>query len=107
MHSVSLNHFSDYVLVLNSIRNHPIQNECFCMHILFTIIYLLHKKKLNHGNYFEQELNMENFVQDNEYDVHMYTMFQDVCKYRYFYMNLPLFWLFSIYITYYYETILI
>jgi hypothetical protein len=50
---------------------------------------------------------MGNFVQDNEYDVHMYTKFQDICKYRYFYTNLPLFWLFSIYITYYYETILI
>jgi hypothetical protein len=50
---------------------------------------------------------MGNFVQDNECDVNMYTKFQDVCKYRYFYTNLPLFWLFSIYITYYYETILI
>jgi hypothetical protein len=77
------------------------------MHILFTIIYLLHKQKLNHGNYSEQELNMDNFVQDNEYDVHMYTKLQDVCKYRYFYMNLTLFCLFSIYIIYYYETILI
>jgi hypothetical protein len=91
MHSVSLNHFSDYVLVLNSIRNHPIQNECFCIHILFTTIYLLHKQKLNHGNYSEQELNMKKFVQDNEYDVHMYTMFQDVCKYRYFYTIYPCF----------------
>jgi hypothetical protein len=53
------------------------------MHILFTTIYLLHKQKLNHGNYFEHELNMGNFVQDNEYDVHMYTKLQDVCKYRY------------------------
>jgi hypothetical protein len=50
---------------------------------------------------------MGNFVQDNEYDVHMYTKFQDVCKYRYFYMNLTLFCLFSIYIIYYYKTILI
>jgi hypothetical protein len=98
MHSVSLNHFSDYILVPNSIRNHPTQNECFCMPIPFTTIYLLHKQKLNHGNYSEGELNMENFVQDNEYDVHMYTKFQDVCMYRYFYKNLPLFWLFSIYI---------
>jgi hypothetical protein len=50
---------------------------------------------------------MSNFVQDNEYDVHMYTKFQDVCKYRYFYTNLTLFCLFSMYIIYYYETILI
>jgi hypothetical protein len=68
------------------------------MPIPFTTIYLLHKQKLNHGNYFEGELNMENFVQDDEYDVHMYTKFQDVYMYRYFYKNLPLFWLFSIYI---------
>jgi hypothetical protein len=50
---------------------------------------------------------MGNFVQDTEYDVHMYTMFHDVFKYRYFYTNLILFYLFSIYIIYYYETILI
>jgi hypothetical protein len=50
---------------------------------------------------------MDNFVQATEYDVHMYNEFQDVCKYRYFYTNLTLFRLFSIYIIYYYETILI
>jgi hypothetical protein len=49
---------------------------------------------------------MGNFVQDNEYDMHMYTKFQDVCKYRYFYTNLPLFWLFSIYITQIYPKIM-
>jgi hypothetical protein len=37
----------------------------------------------------------------------MYAKFQDVFKYRYFYANLTLFCLFSIYIIYYYETILI
>jgi hypothetical protein len=47
------------------------------------------------------------FVKSTEYDVHMYTKFQDVCKYRYFYTNLTLFCLFPIYIIYYYETILI
>jgi hypothetical protein len=79
----------------------------FFLHILFTTIYLLHKPKLNHGNYSEQELNMGNFVQSNEYDVQMYAKFQDVCKYRYFYTNFTLFCLFSIYIIYYYETKLI
>jgi hypothetical protein len=54
-----------------------------------------------------QRIIMSNFVQATEYDVHMYTKFQDVCKYRYFYTNLILFYLFSIYIIYYYETILI
>jgi hypothetical protein len=57
--------------------------------------------------FLRRKLNMSNFVQDNEYDVHMYTKFQDVCKYRYFYTNLTLFCLFSMYIIYYYETILI
>jgi hypothetical protein len=47
---------------------------------------------------------MGNFVQANEYDVRMYAKFQDVCKYRYFYMNLTLFYLFSVHIIYYYET---
>jgi hypothetical protein len=57
--------------------------------------------------FLRRKLNMSNFVQYNEYDVHMYTKFQDVCKYRYFYTNLTLFCLFSMYIIYYYETILI
>jgi hypothetical protein len=74
MHFVSLNHFSGFILVLNNIRNHPTKNECFCMHILFTTIYLLHKQKLNHENYSEQELNMDNFVQVNEYDVCVYKV---------------------------------
>jgi hypothetical protein len=39
---------------------------------------------------------MINFVQANEYDVHMYEKFQDVCKYRYFYTNLILLYIFSI-----------
>jgi hypothetical protein len=50
---------------------------------------------------------MSNFVQANKYDVHMYTKLRDVCKYRYFYTNLTLLCLFSIYIIYYYETKLI
>jgi hypothetical protein len=59
--------------------------------IFLYIIYLLQEQELNHENYSEQELNMSNFVQANEYDVHMYN-------YRYFYTNLILFCLFSIYI---------
>jgi hypothetical protein len=31
----------------------------------------LHEQKLNHRNYSEQEINMGNFVQAKEYDVHM------------------------------------
>jgi glycerol-3-phosphate acyltransferase PlsY len=61
MHCVSLNHFLDFILVLNCIRNHPIKNECFCMDILFTTIYLLHKQELNHGNFSEQEIKYGKF----------------------------------------------
>jgi hypothetical protein len=75
MHSKSLNNFYDFKQVLISISNHPTKNEYFLMHILFTIIYLLHKQKLNHENYSAQELNMENFGKANEYDVHMYAKF--------------------------------
>jgi hypothetical protein len=46
------------------------------MHIIITTIYSLQEPNLNHGNYSEQELNMGNFVQDNEYNVHMYTKIQ-------------------------------
>jgi hypothetical protein len=74
------------------------------MHILFTTIYLLYKQKLNHTNYSAQEIIMKKFVQPTEYDMHMYAKFQDVYKYIYFYTNLTLFCLFSIYIIYYYET---
>jgi hypothetical protein len=103
---MSLNKLYDFIQILNSIRKHPTNNECFPMHVLFSTNYLLREQKLNHGNYSDQKLNMENFVQYNEYDAHMYAKVQDVCKYRYFYMNLTLFFLFSMYIVYYYETIL-
>jgi hypothetical protein len=88
---MSLNHFYDFIQVLKSIRKYTTKNECFHVHILFTTIYILHKQKLNHRNYSEHELNMSNFVQDNEYYVHKYANCQDVCKYRYCYMNLTLF----------------
>jgi hypothetical protein len=97
----------DFIQVLKIQRKHPTKNEYFCMHILFTTIYLLYKQKLNHENYFAHGLSMGNFVQANEYEVRTCAKFQDVCKYRYFYTNLTLFCLFSIYIIYYYETILL
>jgi hypothetical protein len=52
-------------------------------------------------------IKYEKNLHANEYDVHMYAKFQDVCMYRYFYTNLILFCLFLIHIIYYYETILI
>jgi hypothetical protein len=65
----------DSIQVLNILRKHPTKNEYFCMHILFTIIYLLYKQKLNHENYSAQKLNMGIFVQANEYYVPMYSKF--------------------------------
>jgi hypothetical protein len=52
----------------------PIMN-IFPKHTLFSTIYLLQKEILNHRNYFEQEINMINFVQATENDVHMYAKF--------------------------------
>jgi hypothetical protein len=98
---------SDFMQALNSRMKHYTNRKVFLNHILFSIIYLLQERKLNHRNYSEQEINMSKFVQANEYDVDMYAKFLDACKYRYFYMNLTLFCLFSIYIIYYYETKLI
>jgi hypothetical protein len=42
----------DFIQVLNILRKHSTKNEYFCMHILFTTIYLLYKQKLNHEKLF-------------------------------------------------------
>jgi hypothetical protein len=44
---------SDFMQLLRFKRKHPTKNEYFFMHILFTIIYLLQKQKLNHNKYSE------------------------------------------------------
>jgi hypothetical protein len=62
MHFMSLNKFSNFMQVLNHLRNCYTRNEHFPKHILFSTIYLLQEQKLNHRNYSEQELNMSNFV---------------------------------------------
>jgi hypothetical protein len=67
--------FSNFMKVLHSIRNQTTKNENFSRHIIFTIIYLLQEHKLNPKNYSKQELNMGNFVQATEHDVHMYAKF--------------------------------
>jgi hypothetical protein len=77
MHFMTLIILYDFMQVLNSIRKHPTNNEYFSRHILFTTIYLLQEKKLNPRNYYEQELNMRTFIQDNDHDVHMCAKFQD------------------------------
>jgi hypothetical protein len=52
-----------------------------CLGIFYLLIFLLQKQKLNHINYYEQEIKMDIFVQVNYHDVHMYTKF----GYSYFY----------------------
>jgi hypothetical protein len=62
MYFMSLNKFSDFIEVLNSIRKHPTKNDYLPMHILFTTIYLLQEQIVNHRNYSKQEINMLNIV---------------------------------------------
>jgi hypothetical protein len=45
---MSLNKFYDFMQVLNIKRKHYTKDEYFPKQILFTIIYLLQEKKLNH-----------------------------------------------------------
>jgi hypothetical protein len=52
----------DFMQVINSTRKYYTHNEYFPKHTLFPIIYLLREEILNHKNYFEQEINMINFV---------------------------------------------
>jgi hypothetical protein len=61
--------------VLDIKMKHPTTNKYFPKHILFSKIYLFQEQKLNHRNYSEKELNMSNFVQANDHDVHMYAKF--------------------------------
>jgi hypothetical protein len=50
-------------------------------YILFSTSYLLQEQKLNHRNYYEQEINVSKFVQDTEHDMHMYAKFKDFTCY--------------------------
>jgi hypothetical protein len=75
MHFINLNMFSDFIQVLNIKRKHSTKNDHFPKHILFTIIYLSQEQNLNHNKYYEQKINMINFVQDTYHDVHMYAKF--------------------------------
>jgi hypothetical protein len=65
-----------FMQVLNCTRKHSTKNEYFPSHILFTIIYLLPKEILNHRNYFEQKINMINFVYAIVHNVHMHANMQ-------------------------------
>jgi hypothetical protein len=72
---------SDFIQVLYNIRKHWVKNEYFSMHILFTTIYSVQEHKLNHKQYSEQEVNMGNFVQATEPDVHMFAKFGGLAFY--------------------------
>jgi hypothetical protein len=80
---MSLNQFYDFIQVLHSIRKYPTKNEYFPMHNLFSTIYLLQEQKLNPNKYSEQEINMGNFVESTEYDVHMYATFGGLAFYAF------------------------
>jgi NADPH-dependent 7-cyano-7-deazaguanine reductase QueF len=80
---MSLNKLSNFTQVLNSTRKHSIKNEYFPMPILFTIIYLMQKQKLDYINYYEHEINMSNFVQATKHDVHMYVKFGGLSCYEF------------------------
>jgi hypothetical protein len=58
---MSLNKLTDFMQVLNIMRNHSTKNGYFPKNILFTTIYLLQEQKLNPRNYSEQELHVGNF----------------------------------------------
>jgi hypothetical protein len=75
MRLVRLTWFYDFMQVIHSKRKHCTKNEYFPVHILFTTIYLLSEQKLNHRNYSDHEINMDNFIQATENDVHMYEIF--------------------------------
>jgi hypothetical protein len=80
---MSLNKFSNFIQVLYGIMKHWVKNEYFPMHILFTTIYSLHEQKLNHRQYSIQEINMGNFLQATQHDVHMYAQFGGLFFYEY------------------------
>jgi hypothetical protein len=55
--------FSDFIQVLHSARKFYPKNYYFPMHILFTTISLLQKKRLNLRNYSKQEFITELFYE--------------------------------------------
>jgi hypothetical protein len=62
MRFMNLTTLFDFIQFLNILRKHPTKNEYFCMHNLFTTIYLLHEQELNPRIYSKQELIMSSFV---------------------------------------------
>jgi hypothetical protein len=83
MRYMNLNMLYNFIQVLISKRKHPIKDDYFSIHMLFTTIYLLQKQKLNRNNYYEQKINMVYFIQPNEHDMIMHANIQ--------YYNMPIF----------------
>jgi hypothetical protein len=61
----------DFMQILNIERKHSTKSEYFSKPTLISIIYLMHKQKLNPNKYSEHGLIMSNFVQATGHDVHM------------------------------------
>jgi hypothetical protein len=57
------------------------------MHILVSIIYLLHERQLNSRTYSKQEKNVINLVYTNYHGVHMYAKIQCVKLYIFLWIN--------------------
>jgi hypothetical protein len=70
---VRLTRLSNFKHLLNYIRKHTTKSEHLSRHILFTTIYLLQERKLNHRNYSKQKIIMSNFIQATEYDMDMHA----------------------------------
>jgi hypothetical protein len=70
---VRLTRLSNFKQLLNYIRKHTTKSEHLSRHILFTTIYLLQERKLNHRNYSKQKIIMSNFIQATEYDMDMHA----------------------------------
>jgi hypothetical protein len=73
----------DFIKVLHSARYIYTKNHYFSMDILFTIIFLLHKQRLNPRNHSNQELIMEIFLWATGDDMNMYVKIQSITKGRY------------------------
>jgi hypothetical protein len=71
-----LNMLYDFIRVLKLKRKHPTKDYYFPMHILFFTVCLLQDYIFNPRNYYEQKINMINFVQATDHDVHMYAKMQ-------------------------------
>jgi hypothetical protein len=83
MHLMNLNMLYDFMQVLNIKRKHPTKNEYFPKHLIFTTIYFMQVEKLNRNKYYGKEINMNNFVQTTEHDVHMYAKFGGLTVYEF------------------------